>query len=78
MGCGSSANQGVVLVRAPGFKGNIFITIKNAILDRDVRFVGTMDPYVRLLMPTKQTKQEFKTPVHKDGGLAPYLTYFYL
>lgn len=53
MGCGSSV-QGVEQNRAPGFKGPIFITLKNAVLDRDVRFLGTMDPYVKLFMPSKK------------------------
>lgn len=71
MGCGSSVGQVVEQNKAPGFKGPIFITIKNALLDRDVKFLGTMDPYIKLLLPAKKETQTFKTPVHKEGGMHP-------
>jgi hypothetical protein len=45
------------------------MTIKHALLERDVRFIGVMDPYIKLIMG----KQEYKTPVAKEGGKAPYL-----
>ena len=50
MGCGSSAGAVIEQNRAPGFKGPVFMTIKHALLERDVRFIGVMDPYVKLIM----------------------------
>jgi hypothetical protein len=47
------------------------MTIKYALLERDVRFIGVMDPYVKLIMG----KQEFKTPVIKEGGKHPYIIF---
>ncbi|CAD8088612.1 unnamed protein product [Paramecium primaurelia] len=67
MGCGSSAGAVIEQNRAPGFKGPVFMTIKHALLERDVRFIGVMDPYIKLIMG----KQEFKTPVAKEGGKHP-------
>lgn len=69
MGCGSSAGAVIEQNRAPGFKGPVFMTMKHALLERDVRFIGVMDPYVKLIMG----RQEFKTPVAKEGGKHPYI-----
>jgi hypothetical protein len=48
MGCGSS--NMAYEPEQPGYKGIITITIKHAVLEKDVLWLGTMDPYVKLRM----------------------------
>lgn len=50
MGCGSSSANQVYEPETAGYKGPVNITVKHAVLTRDVNFIDKMDPYVVLKM----------------------------
>jgi Ca2+-dependent lipid-binding protein len=47
--------------------GTLHIKIKEAVLSRDVRVMGSMDPYAEI----EFKKLKFKTPVCHNGGKHP-------
>lgn len=71
MGCGSSSEmQALATIDSSIWRGSLEVWLKKASIQKDLQFIGKMDPYCKL----KMGKQEQTSAVNDDGGMFPTWT----